>query len=168
MAEDSVNRTADFGVIDSDWCFSCTGICERNPIPLNINEDAEILRPIAHAVLQMRFRSYPMSLHREFVLRRALRKLRQDPEACLNPKSTVVAERAGVALYALAHIETWGERIRNIAARLHIRNVHSIAAPLRNYGDYRWYSPPPVLLRRKFSLVLCDGPPGTCVADGTD
>ena len=72
----------------------------------------------------------------------------------------VVADRAGVSVYSLEHIEEWGERVRSIAARCGIRNVHILAAPLRDYGEYSWYSPPPELLQYKFSLVLCDGPPG--------
>ena len=173
-----------------------------------MNRAEIILRRIAHAVLPERFRAYLLSIHREIALRKALRKLRENPEACLNPTSrviadliygwgnegwsasdeylrgclnealalegtilecgsglttlavAVIADRAGHSVYSLEHIEAWGERVRNLAARLRIRNVHIVAAPLRDYGEYSWYSPPPELLQRKFSLVLCDGPPG--------
>ena len=38
--------------------------------------------------------------------------------------------------------------------------MHLCLAPLRSYGEYQWYTPPRDAMPGRFSLVICEGPPG--------
>lgn len=166
-----------------------------------------MLRSVAKLILPLGVRQYLESLHRRVVLRRAVQRLRADPEACLDPRTRLVedliygwgnegwsaspeyltgcvretlncngpilecgsglttlvagvlADRLGTSLHTLEHVETWGEHVRESVARFRIQNVHLNVSPLADYGDYHWYAPPHEFTRKRFSLVLCDGPP---------
>ena len=72
-----------------------------------------------------------------------------------------VAQRTGKSLLSLEHHPGWGQRVTEVlyayglsAARLHI-------TPLRNYGNFDWYSIPANPPEHSFGLVICDGPPGS-------
>ena len=71
----------------------------------------------------------------------------------------VIAEHVGTSVCALEHIEQWGRRVQDIATKLGIRNITVCRSPLKNYGEFAWYSTPPEPLGQRYSLVLCDGPP---------
>ena len=148
------------------------------------------------------------SIHCRLVLQRALLKLRQDPEKCLSPSSSVIsdlnygwqhsgwsasdtflrgcvreallskgsilecgsglttlalgviADVRGVSVLSLEQDEAWANRVRQIASANGIRSVAVHQAPLKDYGGYSWYTMPNERLSKRFSLVICDGPPG--------
>lgn len=71
------------------------------------------------------------------------------------------ARRAGVGLWSMEHLPAWGDRVRGSLTRHGIDNVHLCVAPLRDYAGYAWYDPPLEAMPDGFSLVVCDGPPGS-------
>jgi hypothetical protein len=71
------------------------------------------------------------------------------------------ARRAGVGMWSMEHRPAWGERVRRCLSRHHVDSVHLCVAPLRDYAGYSWYNPPRVAMPDNFSLVICDGPPGS-------
>jgi len=73
----------------------------------------------------------------------------------------IVAERRGIPVIALEHIDAWRERVTREVRRLGLRRVRVCRAPLEHFGDYCWYQMPQETCGVVFALVLCDGPPGT-------
>jgi precorrin-6B methylase 2 len=71
-----------------------------------------------------------------------------------------VASHTGNSVYALEHKEEWGSRVRSYLERYGLDRVTVIDAPLRDYGDFVWYTPPLDAMPDEFSMVVCDGPPG--------
>jgi hypothetical protein len=71
----------------------------------------------------------------------------------------IIADLQGISLHTLEHVEIWGEQVQRALARFGAKNVHLHVSPLTDYGDYQWYSAPHEIRQRRFSLVLCDGPP---------
>jgi predicted O-methyltransferase YrrM len=63
-------------------------------------------------------------------------------------------------VWSLEHDRFWAHTTRAALRRYGIANVVVCRAPLRDYGDFAWYDPQ-CALAGEFSLVLCDGPPGT-------
>jgi hypothetical protein len=63
-------------------------------------------------------------------------------------------------VWSLEHISDWAARSQKVLDRHQLNNVHLCSAPLRNFGEFDWYDPPPGL-PPAFSLVICDGPPAT-------
>jgi hypothetical protein len=73
----------------------------------------------------------------------------------------LVAGRRGVDIWSLEHIPEWHARVAMTLRRHSIPGVQLRLAPLREYGEFSWYDPPLNSLPDNFSLVVCDGPPGT-------
>jgi len=71
------------------------------------------------------------------------------------------AGRRGVQTWSLEHIPEWHARVTAALHRHRIPGVDVYLAPLQEYGDFHWYDPPLDVLPENFSLVVCDGPPGT-------
>jgi len=70
-----------------------------------------------------------------------------------------VAQRHGVAHWALEHMPEWAAKVRTQLAKYRIDStVH--CGPLKDHGKFLWYDPPMHLIPDSFSLVICDGPPG--------
>ena len=61
-------------------------------------------------------------------------------------------------VFALEQDRTWAEILSHRMRRYHVKNVHVLYAPLRDYGDFSWYEVPPELADQAFGLVICDGP----------
>ena len=72
-----------------------------------------------------------------------------------------VAQRNKVPYFVLEHTEQWTERTQRALDQFGLDEVQLHAAPLRDYGEYEWYSTPAALEGKEFDLVICDGPPGT-------
>jgi hypothetical protein len=93
-----------------------------------------------------------------------LRAARGDVLECGSGLSTillgVLAGRTGKRIWSLEHDGRWARRMRAEIRRRDIRGVEIVHAPLRDYGAFSWYDPPLERLPARFSLVLCDGPPG--------
>jgi hypothetical protein len=71
------------------------------------------------------------------------------------------AGRRGVKTWSLEHIPEWHARVTAALRRYRIPGVDLCLAPLREYREFDWYDPPLSTLPENFSLVVCDGPPGT-------
>jgi hypothetical protein len=71
----------------------------------------------------------------------------------------IIAEQRGLPFVSLEHSADWYERTNSVAAALSIRGVCIKYSPLRRYGNYCWYEFDESFHQR-FSLVICDGPPG--------
>ena len=72
----------------------------------------------------------------------------------------VIAQRRGIAHWALEHDPEWAARVSRILRRCGSSSrLHT--APLRDHGDFCWYDPPLASMPRDLSLVICDGPPGS-------
>jgi hypothetical protein len=71
------------------------------------------------------------------------------------------AGRRNVQTWSLEHIPEWRTRVTAALQRYRISGVDVCLAPLREYGDFQWYDPPLDVLPETFSLIVCDGPPGT-------
>jgi len=71
------------------------------------------------------------------------------------------AGRRNVRTWSLEHIPEWHAHVTAALKRYRISGVDVCLAPLREYGDFQWYDPPLDKLPETFSLIVCDGPPGT-------
>lgn len=83
---------------------------------------------------------------------------------CGSGLSTLVlaaaARSSHQVVWSLEHDPGW---VRTVSQRLHDLGMDSARvqlATLRNYGCFDWYDPPLDQLPRRFSVVVCDGPPG--------
>lgn len=78
---------------------------------------------------------------------------------CGSGLTTLVLAAVGADVWVLEHDEFWLQRVEErldtlgLVAQLH-------AAPIRSYGDFDWYEVNAATMP-VFSLVVCDGPPGT-------
>jgi Methyltransferase domain len=70
-----------------------------------------------------------------------------------------VAQSRGLPMWTLEHLPEWASRVQGALSRFHIDGVHLCTRPLRDYGDYDWYSLPLQEMPDRFGLVICDGPP---------
>jgi predicted O-methyltransferase YrrM len=71
-----------------------------------------------------------------------------------------VAKMRGQRHWALEHAPKWAKRVRRCLRRYKLESV-VLWAPLRDYGSFCWYDPPPESMPDSFSLVVCDGPPAS-------
>jgi len=69
------------------------------------------------------------------------------------------AGRRGVQVCSLEHTSEWRERVVGVLERYAIPNVQVCLSPLVDHGGFSWYEPPQ--LPDQFSMVVCDGPPGS-------
>lgn len=72
-----------------------------------------------------------------------------------------IAQRRGQTHWALEHVPQWASRVQAELDRFGIRAATVCMKPLKGYGEIVWYDPPLAQLPDAFSLVVCDGPPGT-------
>jgi hypothetical protein len=70
-------------------------------------------------------------------------------------------ERRHIEVWSLEHSPEWKTRIAQVLARNEITNVRLCCSPLIDYGEFVWYEPPLGQMPKAFSLVICDGPPGS-------
>jgi hypothetical protein len=73
----------------------------------------------------------------------------------------LLAGRRGVEVWSLENSEEWHHRIGGTLKHHGIKDVRISLAPLRDYQGFCWYDPPLLEMPNQFSLVVCDGPPGT-------
>lgn len=74
-----------------------------------------------------------------------------------------VLQRTGGQLWSLEHLPEWAERVSSQLEKFGINSVHLSVAPLADFGEYQWYSPPVEAESLRFELVICDGPPSSTV-----
>ncbi len=71
-----------------------------------------------------------------------------------------IAKQRGIDHWALEHAQPWADRLQHYLKRYDIK-TQICTAPLTDYGDYEWYTPPLAQMPDDFSLIVCDGPPWT-------
>ena len=73
----------------------------------------------------------------------------------------LITKRLNNTIWALEDSQYWGERVQKYLNRYQIESVNLYINSLRDYGDFTWYDPPLNSMPDGFTLVVCDGPPGT-------
>jgi hypothetical protein len=73
----------------------------------------------------------------------------------------VIAQRAGNTVWSLEHMAAYGDRVAKQLTKHRIDCVRLHTAPLKEHADFAWYDAPLSAMPDSFSLVLCDGPPGS-------
>jgi len=72
-----------------------------------------------------------------------------------------IAKKRGHRHWALEHRPEWAMKVQRYLNRYKIDSVVLCAKPLKDYGDFFWYDAPLESMPDSFSLVVCDGPPGS-------
>jgi hypothetical protein len=73
----------------------------------------------------------------------------------------VIAQRTSKKVWSLEHNPSWASRVSSALQKYNITSVELGLSSLRNYGPYDWYDLPKGRIPTNFSLVICDGPPGS-------
>lgn len=73
----------------------------------------------------------------------------------------VAARHTARAVVSLENDPRWARTVAEALARHGLAQVRIVLAPLRDYGAFHWYDIAGLELPGKFSLVICDGPPGS-------
>lgn len=72
-----------------------------------------------------------------------------------------VAQATGNTVVSLEHEPKYAFKVQHYLDKYHLTTVKLCVVPLSTYGEFDWYTPPPLdSLPEKFALVVCDGPPG--------
>jgi hypothetical protein len=66
-----------------------------------------------------------------------------------------------VEVWTLENSAEWQTRLTDVLKTNGISGVKVCSAPLVEHGDFVWYDSPFQQMPPEFSLVVCDGPPGT-------
>lgn len=74
---------------------------------------------------------------------------------------SAVAARRGLQVHALENNETWRARVQQAIVEMGGATTTVHLTALRDFGEYDWYDAPLEILPNDFSLVVCDGPPGS-------
>ena len=82
--------------------------------------------------------------------------------------SSLVMAAAGANVYALEHDWVWYEKITRIKNALSLDNLTVKYAPIRDYGDFRWYDIDQLPDTREYGIMLVDGPPRDVGRKGFD
>jgi len=73
----------------------------------------------------------------------------------------ILSERRNIEVWSLEHSLEWKTRLTKVLARNRITRARVCWSPLIDYGEFVWYEPPLTQMPHEFSLVICDGPPGS-------
>jgi len=73
----------------------------------------------------------------------------------------LLCARRKIQVWSLEHSSEWQERIAEALETNGISDTHVCFSPLIEYDRFTWYNPPLTQMPKEFSLVVCDGPPGT-------
>ena len=73
----------------------------------------------------------------------------------------LLCAKRNIEVWSLEHFDEWRDRVSKILKECDISGVHLCSAPLVEHGEFVWYSPPLDQMPKQFSLVICDGPPGS-------
>ena len=73
-----------------------------------------------------------------------------------------IAQDSGNTVWSLEHEPKYALKVQYYLDKYHLTSVKLFVTPLSTYDDFDWYTPPRFdSIPDKFSLVVCDGPPGT-------
>ena len=73
----------------------------------------------------------------------------------------ILCDRRPIQVWSLEHSLDWQKRIARVLETIGISGARVCFSPLVDYGKFKWYDPPMLQMPEQFSLVICDGPPGT-------
>ena len=73
----------------------------------------------------------------------------------------ILCGKHNVAVWSLEHYDEWRQRVSGVLSDNDIASAKVCSAPLVEYGEFVWYDPPLAQMPEAFSLVICDGPPGS-------
>lgn len=73
----------------------------------------------------------------------------------------IIARKRGITHWALEHMPVWGERVQKCLNAYQIYSVVLCVKSLKDYDNFSWYDPPLESMPDRFTLVICDGPPGS-------
>jgi predicted O-methyltransferase YrrM len=71
-----------------------------------------------------------------------------------------IAQKRGQRLWALEHTPEWATRVQEYLSRYKIDSVVMCINPLKDYGAFCWYDVPLESMPDRYTMVICDGPPG--------
>ena len=66
-----------------------------------------------------------------------------------------------IEVWSLEHSAEWRARVIELLEQSGISGSRVCRAPLVEHGEFDWYDPPLADMPKSFSLVICDGPPGS-------
>jgi len=69
--------------------------------------------------------------------------------------------KRNIDVWSLEHYDEWRQRVSGVLSENDISGATVCSAPLVEYGEFVWYDPPLAQMPGAFSLVICDGPPGS-------
>lgn len=73
----------------------------------------------------------------------------------------ILCSKRNIDVWSLEHYDEWRQRVSGVLSDNDIAGATVCAAPLVEYGEFVWYDPPLAQMPEAFSLVICDGPPGS-------
>jgi len=73
----------------------------------------------------------------------------------------LLAQPRGLEVWTLEHDPDWAQKVSRILASHGVTSVRLLRVDLKHFGDYSWYDVPLAEMPGGFSLVVCDGPPGS-------
>jgi hypothetical protein len=73
----------------------------------------------------------------------------------------ILCGKRSIDVWSLEHFDEWRQGVSGVLAENGIAAAHVCSAPLVEYGEFVWYDPPLAQMPEAFSLVICDGPPGS-------
>ena len=73
----------------------------------------------------------------------------------------ILCGKRNIEVWSLEHSHEWRERVTEALKENGISGMHVCSSSLKEYGEFVWYDPPLAQMPKEFSLVICDGPPGT-------
>lgn len=73
----------------------------------------------------------------------------------------ILCGKRNIDVWSLEHYDEWRQRVAGVLSDNGITRAKVCSAPLVEYGEFVWYDPPLAQMPEAFSLVICDGPPGS-------
>jgi len=74
----------------------------------------------------------------------------------------ILCGKRNVQVWSLEHFPEWRAHVSETLNENGLSSgAHVCSSPLKDYGDFAWYDPPLAEMPTEFSLVICDGPPGS-------
>lgn len=73
----------------------------------------------------------------------------------------ILAAQKQLPVWSLENSAEWRTLVSDTLNANGISGINVCSSPLIDYGEFVWYDPPLAEMPKEFSLVICDGPPGS-------
>ena len=73
----------------------------------------------------------------------------------------ILSEKRDIEVWSLEDSLEWKTRVARVLEHNGLTRVRICLVPLTEYADFAWYEPALAQMPNEFSLVVCDGPPGS-------